>query len=35
MLLLHRRMEHRHVVAGMEAALKVGALTTDAVGGRL
>ncbi|GAA1626674.1 IS21 family transposase [Nonomuraea maheshkhaliensis] len=30
-LLLHRHMEHRHVVAGMEAALKVGALTADAV----
>ncbi|WP_405149768.1 hypothetical protein OG589_15645 [Sphaerisporangium sp. NBC_01403] len=30
-VLLHRRMEHRHVVAGMEATLKVGALTADAV----
>ncbi|WP_425567059.1 Mu transposase domain-containing protein, partial [Sphaerisporangium flaviroseum] len=30
-LLLHRHMEHRYVVAGMEAALRVGALTADAV----
>ncbi|WP_431925277.1 Mu transposase domain-containing protein [Nonomuraea jabiensis] len=30
-VLLHRHMEHRHVVAGMEAALRVGALTADAV----
>jgi transposase len=30
-LLLHRHMEHRHVVAGIAAALTVGALTADAV----
>ncbi|MER7506682.1 hypothetical protein AB0L05_41655 [Nonomuraea pusilla] len=31
MLLLHRRMEHRHVVAGIAAALQAGALAADAV----
>jgi hypothetical protein len=30
-LLLHRHMHHDHVVAGLAAALKVGALTADAV----
>lgn len=30
-LLLHRHMRHEHVVAGLAAALKVGALTADAV----
>jgi hypothetical protein len=30
-LLLHRHMSHDHVVAGLAAALKVGALTADAV----
>jgi hypothetical protein len=31
-LLLHRAMAHEHVVAGIAAALSVGALTADAVG---
>jgi transposase len=30
-LLLHRHMTHEHVVAGLAAALKAGALTADAV----
>src|SRR5690606_37361511 len=30
-LLLHRHMSHDHVVAGLVAALAVGALTADAV----
>lgn len=30
-LLLHRHMQHEHVVAGLAAALRVGALTADAV----
>lgn len=30
-LLLHRTMAHEHVVAGIAAALRVGALTADAV----
>lgn len=30
-LLLHRHMAHEHVVAGLAAALQVGALTADAV----
>ena len=30
-LLLHRHMAHEHVVAGLAAALAVGALTADAV----
>jgi hypothetical protein len=30
-LLLHRHTEHRHVVAGITAALQAGALTADAV----
>ncbi len=30
-LLLHRHMAHEHVVAGVAAALQVGALTADAV----
>lgn len=30
-LLLHRHTEHRHVVAGITAALRAGALTADAV----
>jgi transposase len=30
-LLLHRHMSHDHVVAGLAAALRVGALTADAV----
>lgn len=30
-LLLHRTMAHEHVVAGIAAALKVGALTSDVV----
>lgn len=28
---LHRHMTHEHVVAGLAAALKAGALTADAV----
>lgn len=30
-LLLHRHMPHEHVVAGLAAALRAGALTADAV----
>ncbi|WP_177000977.1 hypothetical protein [Streptomyces sp. cf386] len=30
-LLLHRRMSHDHVIAGIAAALRAGALTVDAV----
>jgi transposase len=30
-LLLHRRMSHEHVVAGLAAALRAGAVTADAV----
>jgi hypothetical protein len=30
-LLLHRHMNHEHVVAGLAAALRAGALTADAV----
>lgn len=30
-LLLHRRIAHEHLVAGLAAALRVGALTADAV----
>ncbi|RNI24942.1 IS21 family transposase [Flexivirga caeni] len=30
-LLLHRHMQHEHIVAGLAAALRVGALTADAV----
>ena len=31
MLLLHRRMAHEHVVAGIAAALRAGAMTADVV----
>jgi hypothetical protein len=31
-LLLHRHLAHEHVVAGLASALRVGALTADAVG---
>jgi hypothetical protein len=30
-LLLHRTMAHEHVVAGIATALRVGALSADAV----
>ncbi|GAA4636411.1 hypothetical protein GCM10023196_086040 [Actinoallomurus vinaceus] len=31
MLLLHRRIPHEHLVVGLAASLRVGALTADAV----